>query len=67
MKPRIGSLRQCVRTGSGAHPALYQMGNPEVKRPGSEANHSPPSTAEVKTVWCHISTPPVCLHDVVLN
>jgi hypothetical protein len=34
-----------VQTGSGAHPASYQMG---IKRPGREADHSPPSSAEVK-------------------
>jgi hypothetical protein len=27
-----------------------------VKRPGSEADHSPPSSAEVKNVWSYIST-----------
>jgi hypothetical protein len=34
---------------------------PEVKRPGCEADHSPPSRAEVKTVWNCISTPPYAL------
>jgi hypothetical protein len=37
---------------SGAHPASYAMGTgddfPWVKRPGREADHSPPSSAEVK-------------------
>jgi hypothetical protein len=42
----------CVQTGSGAHPASYTMGtgvlSPGVKaRPGREADHSPPSSAEV--------------------
>jgi hypothetical protein len=37
--------------------------SPGVKRPGREANHSPPSSAE--DVWIYTSTP--CLHGVVLN
>jgi hypothetical protein len=41
-----------VQTGSGAHPASYIMGTkgsfPGVKRPGREADHLPPSSAEVK-------------------
>jgi hypothetical protein len=41
-----------VQNGSGAHPASYLMGTrgsfPGVKRPGREADHSPPSIAEVK-------------------
>jgi hypothetical protein len=38
-----------------------------VKRPGSEADHSPPSSAEVKNVWSYTSTPPGCFHGVVLS
>jgi hypothetical protein len=42
-----------LQTGSGAHPASYQMGTwgsfPGGKaRPGREADHSPPSSDEVK-------------------
>jgi hypothetical protein len=42
-----------VQTGSGAHPASYIMGTggpfPGGKeRPGRDADHSPPSSAEVK-------------------
>jgi hypothetical protein len=41
-----------VQNGSGAHPASYSMGTRgsflRVKRPGREADHSPPSSAEVK-------------------
>jgi len=29
-----------------------------VKRPEREADHSPPSTAQVKTAWMYTSTPP---------
>jgi hypothetical protein len=46
------SLHHRVQDGSGAHPASYPMGiralSVGVKRPGSEADHSPPSSAEVK-------------------
>jgi hypothetical protein len=43
----------CVQTGSGAHPASYTVGAegsfPGGKaRPGRDADHSPPSSAEVK-------------------
>jgi hypothetical protein len=44
-------------TGSGAHPASYPMGA-VVKRPGREADHSPPTSAEVKNTWIYTSTPP---------
>jgi len=37
------------------------------KRPLCEANHSPPSSAEVKNEWSYTSTPPTCLHDVDRN
>jgi hypothetical protein len=47
------SFNLCVQTGSEAHPASYPMGTggpfPGTKaRPGREADHSPPSSAEVK-------------------
>jgi hypothetical protein len=43
----------CVQTGSGAHPASYPVGTggPFLggkARPGRDADHSPPSSAEVK-------------------
>jgi hypothetical protein len=41
-----------VQNGSGAHPASYPMGTRAlslgVKWPGREADHLPPSSAEVK-------------------
>jgi hypothetical protein len=44
-----------VQTGSVVRPASYPMGtgalSPEVKRPGREADHSPPASAEVKKMW----------------
>jgi hypothetical protein len=46
------SCNLCVQTGSGAHPASSTMGTggpfPGGKaRPGRDADHSPPSSAEV--------------------
>jgi hypothetical protein len=37
-----------------------------VKRPGREADHSTPSSAEVNE-WGYTSTPPIRLHGVVLS
>jgi hypothetical protein len=60
------SLHHRVQNGSGAHPASYPMGTrcslPGVKRTGREADHSLPSSAEVKE-WVELylqfpSTPP---------
>jgi hypothetical protein len=46
------SLHYRVQDGSGAHPASDTMGTRGsslgVKRPKSEADHSPPSSAEVR-------------------
>jgi hypothetical protein len=58
------SLHYDIQTVSGAHPASllsngYQELFPWVKRPGREADHSHPSSAEVKNMWSYISTPPI--------
>jgi hypothetical protein len=42
----------CVQTGSGSHPASCTMGTAGpfpggIARPGRDADHSPPSSAEV--------------------
>jgi hypothetical protein len=47
------SSSPCVQTGSGAHPVSYPVGTggsfPGGKeQPGRDADHSPPSSAEVK-------------------
>jgi hypothetical protein len=47
------SSSPCVQTGFGAHPTSYPMGTggPFLRgkaRPGRDADHSPPSSAEVK-------------------
>jgi hypothetical protein len=41
--------------------------SPGLKRPGREADHSPPSSNELKIAWSYTSTPPEHLHGVVLN
>jgi hypothetical protein len=45
-----------------AHPASYPKGaggfSPGVKRPGREADNSPPTTAEVMKMWIYTTTPP---------
>jgi hypothetical protein len=38
-----------------------------VKRPGREADHSPPSSAEIKNAWSYTSTSRIGLHGVVLS
>jgi hypothetical protein len=54
-------LLHVVQPGSGVHPASYPVGNvscfPRLKRAGREADHSTPTSAEVKKMWIHISTP----------
>jgi hypothetical protein len=56
------SLLHIVMTGSGVHPTSYRMGTggsfPGVKQQRCEADHSPPTIAEVKETWVYISTPP---------
>jgi hypothetical protein len=46
----------CVQTGSGVHPASCTMGtggpfSGAKARPGRDAHHSPPSSAEVENEW----------------
>jgi hypothetical protein len=38
-----------------------------IKRLQREANHSPPSSADVKNAWSYTSTRPIRLHGVVLS
>jgi hypothetical protein len=46
--------------GSTQPPIQWVPGalSPGVKRPGREADHSPPTSAEVKKMWIYTSTPP---------
>jgi hypothetical protein len=54
-------VRVPVVTSSGAHPDFYPMDtgalSPWVKRPGSEADYSSPTSAEGKKTWIDTSTP----------
>jgi hypothetical protein len=49
------------QAGSGTHPASYAMGTRGcvlgAKRPGREADHSPPFSAEFKNAWNRTFTP----------
>jgi hypothetical protein len=55
------SLLHIVQTGYGVHPTSYPMGtgalSPGVKRPEREADHLPPTSAEVKKTWVYTATP----------
>jgi hypothetical protein len=55
----VGTIRS---TGPGVHPASCKMGTggafPGVKRQGREADHSHPTSAEVKKMWIYTSTLP---------
>jgi len=54
-RSRNFSLRHGVQTGSWAYSSSYRIGmgaiSPGVKRPGSRAEHSLLSSAEVKNAW----------------
>jgi hypothetical protein len=41
--------------------------SPEVKRPGHEADYSPPFGAEVKNAWSYTFAPPIHFDGVVLS
>jgi len=60
-----------VQNGSGAHPTSFPMATGAlslgVKRPGREADHLPPSSAEVKKARSYTSTPPIRLHGEVFK
>jgi len=63
-----GNLSSCSRaeTGSGVHPPCYSTGT-VVKRPKRVADHSSPSSAEVKNAWSYASTSTIIHNGVVLN
>jgi hypothetical protein len=48
-RPALGSAQPPIQWVPGAL-------SPEVKRPGLEADHSPPASAEVKKMWIYTST-----------
>jgi hypothetical protein len=49
-RPVLGPI-QPIQWVPGAH-------SPGLKRPGLEADYSPPTSAEVKNMWIYTSTPP---------
>jgi hypothetical protein len=55
--------------GPTQHPIQWVQRSlfPGVKRPGREADHSPPSSAEVGNVCDYTSTHPIRLHGVALS
>jgi hypothetical protein len=65
------SLFHVIQTESGAHPTAHPMGTGAlpvgVKRPGREAEHSLPTTAEVKKTWLVCIHSPIRRHGIVLN
>jgi hypothetical protein len=62
---------QVIQTGSGAHPDSYPMGIGGsflgVKPLGHEADHSLPSSAEVKNGEAISPPPPIQPDDMVMN
>jgi hypothetical protein len=48
---RLGPAQPLIQRVPGAL-------SPRVKRPEHEADHSPPTSAEVKKTWIYTSTPP---------
>jgi hypothetical protein len=50
-RPALGPTHHPIQCVSGTL-------SPGVKRPGCEADHSPPTNAEVKKIWIYTSTPP---------
>jgi hypothetical protein len=61
---RTGCSNQRFHTPIQWVPGVLCM---RVKRPGREADHSSPSSAEVKNAVSYTSTPPIRLHGVVLK
>jgi hypothetical protein len=48
-------------------PGVLSLGIKRPARPGHEADHSSPSSAEVKNAWSYASTSPMPLHGVVFS
>jgi hypothetical protein len=67
MVPKF-KARASPALGSTQPPIQWEPGalSPGEKRPGREADHSPPAGAEVKKVWIYTSTP-IRFHGVMLN
>jgi hypothetical protein len=61
-RPALGPTRHSINGYRGFLPQVRA-----VKEPDCEADHSPPSNAEVKNAWNFTATPPIRLHIVVFN
>jgi hypothetical protein len=57
----------CIFINSGQKNTASGALIPGRKWPGCEADHSPPSSAEVKNAWSYTSTPSTRLCGVVLS
>jgi hypothetical protein len=59
---RVKNFLRVVQTGLGPTqpPTQWVPGalSPGVKRPGREADYSPPANIQVKKTWVYTSTPP---------
>jgi hypothetical protein len=53
----VKNFLHVVQTGSGAHPTSNPMGTGG-SLPSGEADHSPPTNAEVKKTWIYTFTTP---------
>jgi len=63
----LSSFPTCLDHLWGAPSFLFSVNRGSflgLKRPGSDVDHSPASSAEVKNAWICISTPPLCHHGV---
>jgi hypothetical protein len=68
--PRQGQGNFLFATASRlalSHTQPPRQSVPGVKWPGREADHSPPSSAEIMNAWSYISTSSVPLRGVVFN
>jgi hypothetical protein len=59
-RPALGSIQPPIQWVPGDI-------SPGVKRHEREADHSPPTSAEVKKTWIHYIHSPIRLHSVVFN
>jgi len=57
-RPALGPIQPPIQCEPGSLPM-------ELRRPGREADHSPPSNAEVNNAWNYTSNPPIRLQGVV--
>jgi hypothetical protein len=58
---RIFSMSSRPALGSTQHPIQWLPVVLWVKRPGHEADHTTPTSAEVKKMWIYTSAPPYAL------